>query len=101
MDLKLCRQTNKKIKEVEMGKNENSIYKIAEAVALREALNVYIQKVASEYDHENENYKNAMGFLSMLYKKYSTIAQTQVEIDFSGNYVIKKSPNLRKDFDLN
>jgi hypothetical protein len=88
-------------KEVEMNKDENSIFEIAEAVALREALNVYIQKIASEYSHDNENYKNAMGFLSMLYKKYSTIAQTEVEIGPYGTYVIKKSPNLRKDFNAN
>lgn len=84
-----------------MGKNEKSIFEIAEAVALREALNVYIQKVAAEYEHDNENYKNAMGFLSMLYKKYSTIAQTQVEIDLYGNLVVKKQQDVRKDFNVN
>lgn len=79
----------------------NEVLRIAEAVALRDALNLYIQKIAAEYDHNNENYGNAMAFLSLLYKKYSTIAETKVEIDPYGNFVVKKQQDKRKDLNLN
>jgi hypothetical protein len=79
----------------------NEVLRIAEAVALRDALNLYIQKIQAEYDHNNENYGNAMAFLKMLYTKYYTISQTQVELDIYGNYTVKKQQDRRKDLNLN
>lgn len=85
-----------------MKKEEQNIYQVAEAVVVTSAMSDYIVKVAKTYsDHEAEQYKSAMQFLSMVYKKFQRIATTQIEIDIYGNFVVKKQQDIRKDFNAN
>jgi len=75
-------------------------YQVAEAVVIRSALSDYIVKIAKgNPDHELPEYKMTIQFLTMLYKKYNKLASTQVELDASGRYVVKR--DLRGRFDLN
>lgn len=85
-----------------MEKEEKNIYDVAEAVVVTSAMNDYIVKVAGVYtNHEDEQYKATMQFLGIVFKKFQRIAQTQVEIDIYGNFVVKKQQDIRKDFNAN
>ena len=79
---------------------ESELYRIAEAVVLRDAMRDYIVKTAKTVtDHSNPDYLNAMAFLSHVFKKYQRIASTKVMTDALGRIMVR--PNLRTDFNNN
>ena len=79
---------------------ESELYRIAEAVVLRDAMSDYIVKTAKTVtDHSNPDYLNAMAFLSHVFKKYQRIASTKVMTDEMGRITVRR--DLRTDFDLN
>ena len=79
---------------------ESELYRIAEAVVLRDAMSDYIVKTAKTVtDHSNPDYLNAMAFLSHVFKKYQRIAGQKVETDAMGHIVIRR--DIRRNFDQN
>lgn len=76
------------------------VYEVCEAVIVRDAVGLFINKTAAQFkNHKDTDYLAAMTFLSHVYKKFARIAATPVELDHSGRMIIKK--DLRKNFDLN
>ena len=79
---------------------ESELYRIAEAVVLRDAMSDYIVKTAKTVtDHSNPDYLNAIAFLSHVFKKYQRIASTKVMTDEMGRITVRR--DIRRDFDLN
>ena len=78
----------------------NEIFQIMEAVCILNGINLLIQKIAAQSDHENDAYKAQMQFLSLIYKKNKKIADKRVTRDSHGNFIVDER-DLRKDFDSN
>jgi len=75
-------------------------YKVTEAVVIRNAMSLYLSYTAKSFqDHEAEEYKLTMQFLTMIYKKFNRIASTPIEMNASGRYVVKR--DIRGRMDLN
>jgi len=84
----------------EMDELSGDVYTVCEAVVLRNAMSMYLSHTARTYkDHEAEEYKLTMQFLTGIYKKYNRLASTRIELDASGRYVVKR--DIRKNIDLN
>ena len=77
------------------------LFNVMEAVCVRDALILLIQKISSQSDHESDVYKAQMQFLTSLYKKYSRIADKRVRQNTAGNYHVVEERDLRKDFNTN
>ena len=78
-------------------KTMDEVLKIAEALILRDSLQLYLGKL-QEYKGQ-PNYEQTMAFVGALYKKYSKIASTKVQTDAMGRITVR--PNLRTDFNNN
>ena len=76
---------------------ESEVLKIAEALILRDSLQLYLGKL-QEYKGQ-PNYEQTMAFVGALYKKYAKIASTKCQTDAMGNISVR--PNLRTDFNNN
>ena len=73
-------------------------YQVAEALMIRNALSLYLTHTARTFkDHEAEEYKMMMQFLTGIYKKYNRLASTRIELDASGRYVVKRDIRMRTD----
>jgi hypothetical protein len=84
----------------ELNEFAGPVYEVCEAVLIRDALSLFINKTATTYKNRNDpDYLAAMTFYGHVYKKFARIAATPVELDHSGRMIIKK--DLRKNFDLN
>lgn len=76
------------------------VYDVCEAVLVRDAISLFINKTVTTYkNHNDPDYLAALSFLNHVYKKFARIAATPVVLDNSGRMVIKK--DIRKNFDLN
>ena len=79
---------------------ENEIYTICEAVAVRNAMNEYMAKIAREYqEHDNPDYLATMRFLGHVYRKFAKVAAQRVTTDEMGRTVLRR--DIRSNFDLN
>ena len=76
---------------------ESEVLKIAEALILRDSLQLYLGKL-QEYKGQ-PNSEQTMAFVGALYKKYAKIASTKCQTDAMGRITVRR--NLRSDFDLN
>jgi len=76
---------------------ESEVLKIAEALILRDSLQLYLGKL-QEYKGQ-PNYEQTMAFVASLYKRYAKIAATKCQTDAAGNISVR--PNLRTDFNNN
>lgn len=80
--------------------DENEIYMICEAVAVRNAMNEYMAKIAREYqEHDNPDYLATMRFLGHVYRKFAKVAAQRVTTDEMGRTVLRR--DIRSKFDLN
>ena len=76
-----------------------SVTEVAEAVVIVEAVSGYMNRIADEYpDHDDQTYVAAMSFIKFVYSKYKRIADTRIDVDAFGNYIIRRE---RGKFDLN
>ena len=76
---------------------ESEVLKIAEALILRDSLQLYLGKL-QEYKGQ-PNYEQTVAFVGALYKKYSKIAATKCQTDEAGNISVRR--DIRRDFDQN
>jgi hypothetical protein len=76
---------------------DDEVLKIAEALILRDSLQLYLGKL-QEYKGQ-PNYEQTMAFVGALYKKYSKIASTKCQTDEAGRITVRR--DIRRDFDLN
>ena len=80
--------------------DENEIYVICEAVAVRNAMSEYMAKIAKEYSqHDTPDYLATMRFLGHVHRKFAKVAAQRVTTDEMGHITIIR--NMRTDFDLN
>ena len=80
--------------------DENEIYMICEAVAVRNAMSEYMAKIAKEYSqHDTPDYQATMRFLGHIYRKFAKVADQKVTTDEMGRITVRR--NLRSDFDQN
>lgn len=76
------------------------VYEVCEAIIVRDAVGLFINKTAAQYrNHNDPDFVATMRFIGSIYKKYARIAATPVELDHSGRIVIKK--DIRQNFGLN
>ena len=76
---------------------ESEVLKIAEALILRDSLQLYLGKL-QEYKGQ-PNYEQTMAFVGALYKKYAKIASTKCQTDAMGRITVRR--DIRRDFDQN
>lgn len=76
---------------------DDEVLKIAEALILRDSLQLYLGKL-QEYKGQ-PNYEQTMAFVAALFKKYAKIASTKVQTDAMGRITVRR--DIRRDFDLN
>ena len=76
---------------------ESQVLKIAEALILRDSLQLYLGKL-QEYKGQ-PNYEQTMAFVGSLYKRYAKIAATKCQTDEAGRITVRR--DIRRDFDQN
>lgn len=75
----------------------DEVFKIGEAVILRDSLQLYLGKL--RVYEGRPNYEQTMAFVAALYRKYSKIAATKCQTDAMGNISVRR--DIRRDFDQN
>ncbi len=77
---------------------ESELYRIAEAVIVRDSLTLFMNKLTEQHKG-HPDYAATMALCGQIYRKYAKVASTKCETDAMGRITVRR--NLRSDFDLN
>ena len=77
---------------------ESELYRIAEAVIVRDSLTLLMNKLTEQHK-EHPDYQATMTLCGHVYRKFAKIAGQKVETDAMGHIVIRR--DIRRNFDQN
>ena len=77
---------------------ESELYRIAEAVIVRDSLTLFMNKLAEQHKG-HPDYQATMTLCGHVYRKFAKIAGQKVETDAMGHIVIRR--DIRRNFDQN
>ena len=77
---------------------ESELYRIAEAVIVRDSLTLFMNKLAEQHKG-HPDFEATMQFLGHIYRKFAKVADQKVQTDAMGRITVR--PNLRTDFNNN
>jgi hypothetical protein len=78
---------------------ESELYRIAEAVIVRDSLTLFMNKLTEQHKG-HPDYGATMKLCRLIYRKYHGIAQTPVEYDALGYLTVKRDVRRGK-YDMN